>query len=144
MIEQDTIRLLRECDAGIRMGISSIGDVLEDGEDPGLRRVLAQCKHQHEALGQEVEKQLSRFHDKGKAPNPMAKMMSHMKTVVKMGMDSSDHMIADLMTDGCGMGAKSLSKYLNQYKAADETAKDIAKRLITQEEPLSARLRQYL
>ena len=28
MIEQDTIRLLRECDAGIRMGVASIGDVL--------------------------------------------------------------------------------------------------------------------
>ena len=29
MIEQDTIKLLRECDAGIKMGISAIDDVLE-------------------------------------------------------------------------------------------------------------------
>ena len=29
MIEQDTIKLLRECDAGIKMGISSIDDVLD-------------------------------------------------------------------------------------------------------------------
>lgn len=29
MIEQDTIRLLRECDAGIKMGVSSIDEVLE-------------------------------------------------------------------------------------------------------------------
>lgn len=28
MIEQDTIKLLRECDAGIKMGITSIDDVL--------------------------------------------------------------------------------------------------------------------
>ena len=29
MIEQDTIKLLRECDAGVKMGISSIDDVME-------------------------------------------------------------------------------------------------------------------
>ena len=29
MIEPDTIKLLRECDAGIKMGISSIEEVLE-------------------------------------------------------------------------------------------------------------------
>ena len=29
MIEQDTIKLLRECDAGVKMGITSIDDVLE-------------------------------------------------------------------------------------------------------------------
>ena len=28
MIEQDTIKLLRECDAGVKMGVSSIDDVL--------------------------------------------------------------------------------------------------------------------
>ena len=28
MIEQDTIKLLRECDAGVKMGVSSIEDVL--------------------------------------------------------------------------------------------------------------------
>ena len=30
MIEQDTVRLLRECDAGIKMGITSIDDVHTD------------------------------------------------------------------------------------------------------------------
>ena len=28
MIEKDTIRLLRECDAGVKMGVSSINDVI--------------------------------------------------------------------------------------------------------------------
>ena len=28
MIEQDTIKLLRECDAGIKMGVGSIDEVL--------------------------------------------------------------------------------------------------------------------
>lgn len=27
MVEQDTIKLLRECDAGVKMGVTSIDDV---------------------------------------------------------------------------------------------------------------------
>ena len=42
------------------------------------------------------------------------------------------------------MGIKSLTKYLNQYKAADETSKDLVKRLIKLEEELERDLRQYL
>ena len=67
-----------------------------------------------------------------------------MKTNLKLSMDNSDATIADLMTDGCDMGVKSLSRYLNQYKAADERSKDIAKKLIALEADLSLQMRQYL
>lgn len=59
-------------------------------------------------------------------------------------MDESDETIADLMTDGCNMGVKSLNKYLNQYKAADEISKDITKRLINLEEKLVIDIRCFL
>lgn len=74
----------------------------------------------------------------------MAKGMSWMKTNVKLVMNESDKTIADLMTDGCNMGVKSLNKYLNQYKAADEKTKDITKRLINLEEKLALDIRCYL
>ena len=67
-----------------------------------------------------------------------------MKTNLKMAMDESDKTVADLMTDGCNMGVKSLNQYLNQYKAADEVSKDIAKRLIKLEDQLATELRGYL
>ncbi len=74
----------------------------------------------------------------------MAKSMSWIKTNVKLVIDESDRTIADLITDGCNMGIKSLSKYLNQYKAADEQSKDIAKRLIQLEEKLVCNMRPFL
>ena len=74
----------------------------------------------------------------------MAKGMSWMKTNMKLVMHESDATIADLMTDGCNMGVKSLHKYLNQYKAADEKSKDIAKKLINIEEKLTVDIRGYL
>ena len=123
MIEQDTVKLLRECDAGVKMGISSIDDVVEQVHSDGLRRCLTNCRTQHKELESRIEEQLTRFQDQGKDPNPMAKGMSWMKTNWKLAMDDSDNTIADLMTDGCNMGVKSLNMYLNRYKAADERSK---------------------
>ena len=74
----------------------------------------------------------------------MSHRMSLMITNVKLALDESDATIADLITDGCNMGVKSLSRYLNQYQAADEETKDIAKKLIKQEEELSIHMRSFL
>ena len=144
MIEPDTIKLLRECDAGVKMGVSSIDDVLKYTKNEGLKTYLAECKREHEVLDREIQEQLDRYHDDGKNPNPIAKSMSWMKTNMKLGMDMSDGTIADLMTDGCNMGVKSLNRYLNQYEAAEERTKDIAKRLIHLEEKLAVDIRSYL
>lgn len=144
MIEQDTIKLLRECDAGVKMGVASIDDVLPHVQKQALQDCLNRCKDEHEKLQGEIQQLLGKYKDEGKNPNPVAKSMSWMKTNVKLGLDDSDATIADLMTDGCNMGVKSLNKYLNQYKAADEVSKDIAKRLINQEERLTIDMRQFL
>ena len=144
MIEQDTIRLLRECDAGVKMGIASLDDVMDQARDQKLRDCLAECRNKHEALDGEIQNMLDRYQDAGKDPAPLAKGMSWMKTNIKLGLDNSDQTIADLITDGCNMGVKSLRKYLNQYKAADERSKDTAKRLIDLEEKLARDMRGYL
>ena len=144
MVEQDTIRLLRECDAGVKMGIASIDDVIEYVGSERLRDLLAKCKKEHEKLNDEIQTLLSKYHDEGKDPNPIAKGMSWVKTNVKLALNESNGTIADLMTDGCNMGVKSLNKYLNEYKAADEVSKDIAKRLINLEEELSVNIREFL
>ena len=144
MIEQDTIRLLRECDAGVKMGIASIEDVLPRVTGKSLYRKLDVCRDEHDKLQGEIQTLLDKYHDEGKNPNPIAKSMSWMKTSMKLGMEESDATVADLMTDGCNMGVKSLNKYLNQYSAADEVSKDIAKRLINLEQELTLQLREYL
>lgn len=144
MIEQDTIRLLRECDAGIKMGVASIDETLKSVKDEDLKRYLEKCKSEHEILKEEIQALLEKYHDEGKEPNAMAKGMSWMKTNAKLAMDESDKTVADLMTDGCNMGIKTLNRYLNEYKAADEKTKDIAKRLIKLEEKLVAEIKKFL
>ena len=144
MIEQDTIRLLRECDAGIKMGISSIDDVLGHVDDKTFYNLLDHSRKEHEELQLKIQQLLGQYQDEGKEPNLIAKGMSRVKTNVKLGMEASDCTIADLMTDGCNMGVKSLSKYLNQYRAASEEAKGLCCELIALEEKLAKDIRCYL
>jgi len=144
MIEQDTIKLLRECDAGIKMGVSTIDEVMDYVKSEKLKRYLNECKDEHDRLDVKLQKLLEKYKDDGKDPNPIAKGMSWMKTNMKLVMNESDSTIADLITDGCNMGVKSLNKYLNEYAAADEESKDICKKLIKLEEELLEQMRDYL
>ena len=144
MIEQDTIRLLRECDSGAKMGISALSDVMGFVKNDKLKSSLTESMSSNHRIEKELQAKLRGFHDDGKEPNPLVQGMSWVKTNFEMMVDGSDSKIAEMMMDGCNMGIKSLSRYMNQYKAADERSKDIAKRLISSEERLSADMRHYV
>ena len=144
MIQEDTIKLLRECTAGIKMGVDSIDEILDETTDRMLIQMLRETMDEHKRLGSETHRLLNRYGDEGKDPNPLAKSMSWIKTNVMMAVDAGDNTIADLITDGCNMGVKSLSRYLNKYEAADEESKNIAKQLIACEAGLAEGLRAYL
>ena len=144
MIEQDTIKLLRECDAGVKMGASSLHDVLQEVRSEKLRCLLSDCRREHDLLDAEIQGLLDRFGDEGKEPTAVSRKMAELGTKMKLSMRGSDQTIADLMTEGCNMGVKSLSRYLNQYAAASEEAKDVAKRLIALEAGLAVDLRDFL
>ena len=85
MIEQDTIKLLRECDAGVKMGVASIDDVLDQVRSRALEQYLTEWKKKHEQLKNEIQTLLEKYHDDGKEPTPIAKGMSWIKTNMKMG-----------------------------------------------------------
>lgn len=144
MIEQDTIKLLRECDSGIKMGVSAIDEVLKYVHDEELKKHLQDSLTENEKIKNDLQKLLIEYHDDGKDPNPMAKSMSWLKTNVKLAVNESDDVVADIITDGCNMGVKTLYRYLNQYKAADEKSKNLTKTLISLEEKLAANLRKFL
>lgn len=140
----DTVKLLKECDAGIKMGVAAIEEVYGSVKSDNLKGLLRDSKNQHEKLKDEIITLLDEHADEGKNPNPMAKGMSWIKTNFKLAADSSDNTVADLITDGCNMGVKSLSKYLNEYKSADNKSKDITKRLVQIETNLADNIRQFL
>lgn len=144
MESNDTVCLLKECDAGTKMAVASINDVIDKVSSPDMRQLLTESRDHHEKLGNEIHSLLLEHNSETKEPGAMAKGMSWIKTNVKMKMDESDSTVADLLTDGCSMGTKSLHRYLNQYRAADDTSKDICRRLVSIEEELCRDLQSYL
>lgn len=126
------------------MGTESIENVLDSVQSDSLKKSLSDCKDKHLVLDKKISEILNRYGDDEKSPGAMAKTMSKAKVAMKLAMNDSDETIADLMTEGCNMGVKTLSRYLNQYKAADEQSKSITKDLISLEETLAKDIRRFL
>ena len=139
-----TTDLLKECDSGVKTAVNSIKEVMDNVNSTQLRKLLTDNLDYHEELGNEIHEMLSRLGEKGKDPNPMARVMSWMKINIKMLEKPEDKNIAHLMFDGCSMGVKQLSEYLNKYNEADEKSQRLAKKLIDCEEKLAKDLKEYL
>ena len=136
MIEIDTIRLLRECDKGIKMGISSIDEVWAYVQNERLKSALNICKDQHNNLNIEIQKLLEKYHMEKPKSNFLITLMSKWKIKWRMLFKRNDKTIIYLMIEGCKMGIKSLNKYLQQYQAASEKSKNITKKLVQIEQNL--------
>ena len=74
----------------------------------------------------------------------MATMMAKMKTEMKMMIEDPDKSAASLIVDGCNMGIKSISKYLNKYSEANDRVRHLVDDIIAEEEKLSKKLRAFL
>ena len=88
-IHPDTVRLLRECDSGVAMGVDALDNILCRTRAEPLKQLLADNKDKHLRLKHEIGTLLERCHDKGKQPPAMAKSMSRIKTGVKMAFDET-------------------------------------------------------
>ena len=143
-MKNHTTDLLKECDSGTKTAVDSIKEVMDNISSQSLRELLTDSLTYHENLGNEIHEKLDELGEKGKDPNPMARVMSWVKINIKMLEKPEDKNIAHLMFDGCSMGVKQLSEYLNKYNEADEDSKRLAKKLIDCEEKLASQLKSYL
>ena len=141
---QDTLYLLRECSAGIRMAVASIDDVLPYLNDGEMMQVLKESKTEHKDLEKDIDNTLHRLNCDGKEPNIMAKGMSKIKTNAEMAFKPTAAQAASLITDGCGMGIKSIHKYMNQYPAASNEVMSLANRISDLEAKLEEQMKPFL
>lgn len=68
MISEDTIKLLKKCNAGVKMGVSSLDEVVKHVKKEVVKKLLLNCKEKHEKLRNETHKILNEYHDYGKEP----------------------------------------------------------------------------
>lgn len=140
----DTIALLKECNAGSKMATSSIEQISEYITTPELKEILHKYNADHIKLGDECHTLLNEAGADEKDPHPMAKAMSWMSSEVKLTLGGDEKKAAGILMDGCSMGIKSLSEYLNKYSDADEESKSICEKLRKLEEDMLEQLEAYV
>ena len=144
MPTEDTINLLKECDAVFKMVIDDIKQFIDKVENKKLYDIIVKYLNDHQKLQNKITDKLNEFDCSEEQPSAMAKAMSHMKINFKLVKGEHDKEIADLITDGCNMGIKSINKYMNQYPAALESIKSLCYDLAELEENFAKDLRHYL
>lgn len=143
-MNDDTIKLLRECNAGCKSATNSMEQVISYIKDSNLNDLITRCNEKHIRIGDSCHALLSSAGENEKDPAAMAKIMSWFSTEMKLMINDDDAKIAEIMIDGCSMGIKSLSRYLHQYKAADSESIHLTEKLIKTEQDFMKELLVYL
>lgn len=143
-MNEDTIFLLRECNAGCKSGTNSMEQVIPHINNAELLSLVKEYNDKHIRLGDKCHELLNEVNEGEKDPTTAAIVFSWFSTEMKLLVKDDTHKIADLMVDGCNMGIKSVSKYLNKYKAASEQSKNMAKELVSIEKDFMDKLLVFL
>ena len=143
-MSKDTLELLKECNAGCKSATNSMEQVQAYVKDRELKKIIEQYNKEHILIGDECHKILDKAGETEKDPSPMAKTFSWISTEIKMMINDDGKKIADIMVDGCNMGIKALSRYLNEYKEADKESRNLTKKLICLEQDFMNDLLRYL
>ena len=144
MSREDSIKILKECDSGVKMALDSLRCAAEKPVCADMKNILQKSVCDHEAIELDISRQLYECSERGKQPGTAATIMARAKTAAKAFAADADSAIAGVITDGCAMGIKQLSEYINKYPAADIGAKNTARELIRCEQELSDKLRSFL
>ena len=140
----DSIKLLKECNSGCKNATSSMEQVIPYVKEEKLKKIIEDYNKKHIKLGDECHKLLNEAGEEEKDPNQFTKAVASIGTEVKLLIDDGSSKIAELMVDGCNMGIKSLSRFVNQYKGAESKIKDISFEIISIEQDFMNELLAFL
>ncbi|MDD6036110.1 MAG: hypothetical protein PUC30_07985 [Lachnospiraceae bacterium] len=143
-MQEDTRRLLQECNSGCKMAINSMQQIQDYVTDEGLATLIRESTERHEKLEAESTKLLEENGEYEKEPGVMASAMSWLSTEMKMLVKRSDTEVAKIMMDGCNMGIQSIVEKSHEYANASEESKKLAERLVKEEELFMRDLKEYL
>ena len=143
-MDKNTADLLRECSSGCHMAIGSMEQVKGAVSDPLLRGVIDEYNEKHMELKRRSDELLRGAGESSKTPGSMAAAFAWLSTEMKMMVNDSSHQIASVMTDGCNMGIKSISQYLNKYSGASDESRRIAGDIVSTEESFMRDLRHFM
>ncbi len=143
-MNDDTISLLKECNAGCKMATNSMEQVIPYVRDEKMKTVINSYNERHIETGDECHELLNEAGKAEKDPPAMASAFSWVTTEMKLLIKDDTHQIASLLIDGCNMGVKSLAEDLNQYRQADIASIGMVRKLIKLEQSFSKELLEFV
>lgn len=143
-MNQDTVNLLQNVDAGCKTAVNSILQVKDYVKHKPLCDLLEDYYHRHSQIGDQCRQLLTDSGFDDKEPSPAGKLFMEISTGLKLSTGSDTGKCADMMAEGCAMGIRSVSRYRNRYAAAEPAGKDLANRLISTEQAFFNDLLPYL
>lgn len=143
-MDANTIEILKECNKGCKMAVQSMVQLLEKIRNTDFCRLVKNSLEKHKEFLLETKELLDQYNEPESSPGRMATAFSWMSTEMKTTMNNEDGEIAKILMDGCNMGIKSVSEYVNKYKDASKESINLAKQLINEEEKLMKELKGYL
>lgn len=143
-MNDDTIMLLKECNAGCKYATNSIEQVMEFVSDDRFMAMIKEYNDKHIKIGDECHVMLNEIQKDEKEPKTLAKTFSWISTEVKLMMNDDSSKIADILLDGCHMGIKTICKNINHYTNASADSIAQAKRLVEVEQAFMIKLLDYV
>ena len=143
-MNDDTVKLIRECDSGCKIACDNISQMYGSLKDPAIKGVLENYYGKHVSFSEQGGKMLL---EKGKAqkyPSMMTKLMGTVTNGVKLTISKTPSTVSKLTIDGCAMGIKSVGQYLNKYTEASEESRNLASNIITTERQFMDEMIKYL
>ena len=98
-VSQDTVELLKECDAGCKMAIDSMEQIAKYVSDDQLKTIIQKYNGAHIKMEEDIHRMLNNIGAEGQDPNPIAKASSWLQSEVKMMMNCDAKQAANLLTD---------------------------------------------
>lgn len=143
-MDNDTVSLLKECNSGCKSATNSMEQILEHVKNDKLIALIDKYNDKHISIGEKCHELLNEMNEDEKDPNKVAATVAGITTEMKLMMKDSTHKAAELLIDGCTMGIKSLSEYMNKYTTADDKSLKLVRELIRIEQDFMDELLQFL
>ena len=140
----DNLNLLEAVVQNTEMGKNTLEQLVPMAADPLFRAELLRQRNQYQQLNQEAHTAIAACGGTAQGQSAMAKLNTKMSIGLKTLTDKSSRNLAEMLTQGSGMGVVDCVKAQKDYPNAAPGTKRLAQRLMEFEEDNRVKLERFL
>ena len=143
-MQTDNEKMLQEIVQNTEMGKNTLDELMGLTHDQRLKDEMMRQKNEYRRLNQQAHTALDAIGAQAKGQSAAARMSVSMGIRTRTMMDKSTRNLAEMLTQGSGMGVVDCVKAQKDYPNAAPGTKRLAQRLMEFEEDNRVRLEQFL